>query len=257
MLLISRAPGVDFSVNSHSSEMSPSQSSPSESPSQSSPYPSSPSTWAPSTTDSNLIPPSLRFDHLDSPTSALASSPADSVTPNYSHDRQFMPPSLRYSNLESPNTALASSPADSVTPNYLHDRRFMPPSLRYSNLESPNTALASSPADSITPSHPLNHQYMPPQSNRSSHTDSATTYHTSSQGDYLSPTSNQQHVIHTRRSTESILRPAKTDPTMLFPASVRAAGYTGVPDPYSVHSRNPSRESVLASASPMSVPSMR
>lgn len=31
---------------------------------------------------------------------------------------------------------------------------------------------------------------------------------------------------------ENVLRPARTDPVMLFPASVRAAGYMGIPTPY-------------------------
>lgn len=52
------------------------------------------------------------------------------------------------------------------------------------------------------------------------------------------------------RSVESIIRPPKTDPTMLFPASVRSAGYTGVPNP-GMHSRSVSAESLLSTSTPM------
>ena len=53
------------------------------------------------------------------------------------------------------------------------------------------------------------------------------------------------------QSVESILRPSPSDPTMLFPASVRAAGYTGVPNPGLMHGRNVSASSVLSTNTPM------
>lgn len=70
--------------------------------------------------------------------------------------------------------------------------------------------------------------------------------------------SNAQKLGRSRNpSMESMIRPAKTDPTMLFPASVRGAGYTGVPPPYSTHSRSESALSSTSTATPMTPPSMR
>ena len=82
-----------------------------------------------------------------------------------------------------------------------------------------------------------------------------------------SPTSPQStgHLTTTSRnplryrhdpSTETLIRPPRTDPVMLFPPSVRAAGYNGVTNPYSSHSRDVSSDSQLASAVPMTHVSM-
>ncbi|KAJ8586122.1 hypothetical protein M405DRAFT_823877 [Rhizopogon salebrosus TDB-379] len=51
-------------------------------------------------------------------------------------------------------------------------------------------------------------------------------------------------------SVESIIHPARSDPTMLYPGSVRAAGRS-LPRMYQAHERQASTESVLASSTPM------
>ncbi|EGO00446.1 hypothetical protein SERLA73DRAFT_181048 [Serpula lacrymans var. lacrymans S7.3] len=51
-------------------------------------------------------------------------------------------------------------------------------------------------------------------------------------------------------SSETIIHPSRSDPTMLFPAAVRAAGYPNQ-QVYQQHHRQPSTDSMLAMSSPM------
>ncbi|KIM83446.1 hypothetical protein PILCRDRAFT_7351 [Piloderma croceum F 1598] len=53
----------------------------------------------------------------------------------------------------------------------------------------------------------------------------------------ISPTSPRSSAHSRGSSVESFIRPSLTDPVMLFPSSVRAAGYNGITNPYSPHSR--------------------
>jgi hypothetical protein len=73
----------------------------------------------------------------------------------------------------------------------------------------------------------------------------------------LSPTSPRSLANSRTYSVESFIRPAKTDPVMLFPSAVRAAGYNGITNPYSTHSRTTSSDTELASTIPMTPLIMR
>jgi hypothetical protein len=55
--------------------------------------------------------------------------------------------------------------------------------------------------------------------------------------DFISPTSPRSSAHSRTNSVESFIRPSLTDPVMLFPSSVRAAGYNGITNPYSSHNR--------------------
>jgi hypothetical protein len=72
-----------------------------------------------------------------------------------------------------------------------------------------------------------NFGFAPPQHNDYVGTPSAHTFASSSLEEPLS-----------RAAIERILRPSRSNPTLLFPGAVRAAGYTGVSDRYSAHRRN-------------------
>lgn len=111
------------------------------------------------------------------------------------------------------------------------------------------------------PSRPISYDYALPTSHSQSSSSSTAAPSQFSQPPPHSTTSgptSSQHTLENYRphlynpSVESILRPAKTDPTMLFPASVRAAGYTGVPGP-GIHGRTVSAESMLSTNTPMTL----
>ena len=89
---------------------------------------------------------------------------------------------------------------------------------------------------------------MVPESLR---TPSPTTGVPSSQGSKANSRSNSPasdtnpHSFSRNPSVETLIRPARTDPVMLFPSSVRAAGYNGITNPYASHSWNASPETEL------------
>jgi hypothetical protein len=73
----------------------------------------------------------------------------------------------------------------------------------------------------------------------------------------ITSASAQPYAYSRNLSMESVVRPALTDPVMLFPSSVRAAGYASVANPYSLHVKGATSESQLANTIPMSPVSMR
>jgi len=66
----------------------------------------------------------------------------------------------------------------------------------------------------------------------------------------ISPTSLRSSAHSRSNSAESFIRPSLTDPVMLSPSAVRAAGYNGITNPYSSHSRiaSPANEHINATS---------